>query len=44
MMIGNSIEYGNDYLKTPRSLSEYSRDKPALTNAGTIGYFPGNGV
>ena len=30
------IEYSENYPKTPGSLQQYYRDKPALTNAGTI--------
>ena len=38
----NLREYSNNYSKTQGSLWQYYRDKPALTDAGTINIFPGN--
>ena len=42
MPMYNVIEYSDNYSKTSCSLSQYYRDEPALTNAGTFANFPSN--
>ena len=44
MPVCNSIEYGDNYSETSRHLWQYYRDEPALTDAGAVVNFPGNGV
>ena len=39
MPMYNVIEYSDNYSKTSCSLSQYYRDEPALTNAGTFANF-----
>ena len=39
MLIYNLIEYSDSYPKTPASLWHYSKDEPALTNAGATANF-----
>ena len=38
----NLIEYSNNYSKTSRSLWQYYRDEPTLTDVGSLDNFPGN--
>ena len=42
MAMYNSIEYGDAYSKTSRSLWRYYRDEPALNATGIIVDFPAN--
>ena len=42
MPMYNLIEYNDNYSKTSRSLQQYYRDEPALTDADTLDNFPGN--
>ena len=44
MPMYNLIEYMDNYSKISRSLWQYCRDEPTLTDAGTPDNFPGNGV
>ena len=39
MLMYNLIEYSHNYSKTSRSLWQYYRDEPALTDAGAIANF-----
>ena len=39
MPMHNLIEYSNNYSKTSRSLRQYYRDEPALTDTGTVADF-----
>ena len=42
MLMYNLIEHSDSYLKSSRSLWQYNRDRPDLTDTGTLASFPGN--
>ena len=42
MPIYSLVEYSDNYSKTSRSLWQYYRDEPALTDAGALANFPCN--
>ena len=44
MPMYNLIENSNNYAKTSQSLWQYYGDKTALTDAGVLDRFPGNGI
>ena len=44
MPMYNLLEYSDNYLITSGSLWQYYREEPALTDAGALANFPGNGA